>query len=88
MQAQWVEACLVANTGLSTVTHNTVPHWTPSVSTDQGSSLAQQVGHVMPHSAAFLIGPGASADPESALLLDTNIQVRVTRCGSLCACLL
>ncbi|CAL8461855.1 g1386 [Coccomyxa elongata] len=62
------------SSGLSTLTHNTAPHWTPSVSTDQGSSLAQQVGNVMPHSAAFLIGPGTSADPESALLLDTNIQ--------------
>lgn len=38
---------------------------------------AVQVGSVMPHSsAAFLLGPGTAADPESALLLDTNIQVR------------
>ncbi len=76
------------DTGLSTLTHNTAPHWTPSVSTDQGSSLAQQVGNVMPHSAAFLIGPGTSADPESAILLDTNIQVRIRRRNSLCCLLL
>jgi hypothetical protein len=41
------------------------------------SSLARQVGSVMPcSSAAFLLGAGAPTDPESALLLDTNIQVR------------
>ena len=35
----------------------------------------------MPHSsAAFLLGSGASANPESALLLDTNIQVRLGGC--------
>ena len=68
--------CL-CKTGLSTLTHNTAAQqWTPSVSADQGSSLAQQVGHVMPHSTAFLLGSGSATDPESSLLLDTNLQVR------------
>lgn len=64
--------------GLSSLTHNTLPHWQSSSSDQQGSSLAQQVGQVMclPHqSPAFLLGAGSSHDPDSALLLDTNIQV-------------
>ena len=67
-----------ARTGLSSLTHNTLPHWQSSSSDQQGSSLAQQVGQVMglPHqSPAFLLGAGSSHDPDSALLLDTNIQV-------------
>jgi hypothetical protein len=50
------------------------------------SSLAQQVGSVMPSSAAFLLGAGSNnADPNSALLLDTNIQVGAG-CGFVCSC--
>ena len=46
------------------------------------SSLAQQVGSVMPTSAAFLLGAGSGAgDPNSALLLDTNIQVGLGGAG-------
>jgi len=70
-----------AHAGLSSLTHNTLPHWQSSSSDQQGSSLAQQVGQVMgmPHhqSPAFLLGAGSSNDPDSAILLDTNIQVRI-----------
>ena len=72
--------------GLSSLTHATLPLWQSSSSVDQqGSSLARQVGAVMglPHqSPAFLLGAGSSADPDSALLLDTNIQVRCPACPS------
>ena len=74
--------------GLSSLTHNTLPHWQSSSSDQQGSSLAQQVGHVMgmPHqSPAFLLGAGSSNDPDSALLLDTNIQVQMHFFDSLCS---
>ena len=69
--------------GLSSLTHNTLPHWQSSSSDQQGSSLAQQVGQVMglPHQGpTFLLGAGSSHDPDSALLLDTNIQVRTSCC--------
>lgn len=69
--------------GLSSLTHNTLPHWQSSSSDQQGSSLAQQVGQVMGmphHGPAFLLGAGSGHDPDAALLLDTNIQVSLHVC--------